>query len=76
MTPEPKMRLDIFFKRESVYQTNPVPECSGFLRSCTAKGFVTDLGRRGLAKVKARKSILFTEGSPEVGRKSEHLFDI
>ena len=26
--------------------------------------------------VKARKSILFTEGSPEVERKSEHLFDI
>ena len=26
-------------------------------------------------KVKAHKSILFTEGSPEVERKSEHLFD-
>ena len=32
--------------------------------------------RRGPAKVKAHKSILFTEGSPEVERKSEHLFDM
>ena len=30
----------------------------------------------GPTKVKARKSIVFTEGSSEVERKSEHLFDI
>ena len=44
-------------------------------RSCTARGSGTDLCRRGPAKVKALKSILFTEGSPEDQRKSEHLFD-
>ena len=49
---------------------------SQFFRSCTDWGSVTDLCHRGPAKVKAGKSILFTEGSPEVERKSEHLFDI
>ena len=49
---------------------------SQFSRSCTDRGSNTDLCRRGSTKVKARKSILFTEGSPEVERKSEHLFDI
>ena len=47
-----------------------------FLRSCTARGSDTGLCCRGPAKVRARKSILFTEGSPRVERKSEHLFDI
>ena len=49
---------------------------SQFSRSCTDRGSNTDLCRRGSTKVKARKSILFTEVSPEVERKSEHLFDI
>ena len=48
---------------------------SWFLRSCKAKGSGTSLSRRGPTKVMACKSILFTEGSPEVERKSEHLFD-
>ena len=49
---------------------------SRFSESCTARGSGTCLCHRGSDKVKACKSILFTEGSPEVGRKSEHLFDI
>ena len=42
-------------------------------RKCTARGFSTGLCRRGPAKVKACKFVLFTEGSPEVEMKSEHL---
>ena len=49
---------------------------SQLLRSCTARGSSTGLFQGGPTKVKARKSILFTEGSPEVKRKSEYLFDI
>ena len=42
----------------------------------TARGSSTGLCRRGPTKVKACKSIIFSEGSPEVERKSEHWFDI
>ena len=37
-----------------------------FSRCCTARGSSTDLCWVGPTKVKASKSILFTEGSPEV----------
>ena len=39
---------------------------SQFSRLSTARGFCTGLATVGPAKVKAFKSILFTEGSPEV----------
>ena len=67
----------LLYRRNNVTEENNTSIIhSRFLRSCTARGSCTDLCRRGPAKVKARESILFTEGSHEVKRKSKHLFDI
>ena len=46
---------------------------SQLLRHCTSRGSGTGLVPVGPTKVKARKSILFTEGTPEVEKKNSWL---